>query len=412
MQSATELLVRAENALTSKDEIHRVLFQAFKYRIDRVLKRISNKDPLPETIISLQENKVVDKRYDEPKAYYINRLRFQSRILERYPLFDLYNFREDGDVFSDLRGEKDKAIILKKILAIVNRREVHPDQLQRRTQLLSRALTFALRVDKDIVQEILPIAFDTVDTILSQHAVEKTAKEQEKIHNALIKLFDVMVNAIDYFDLLRNRALLLQCVDKLTQTCDTLVRCEGFAFLLNSIVHFFRKFDRKRKLAVFIDSIRLQFGNWDLDHRLVNRVYNEEKSYDALQVDNTVIARPYEIIAQIASAYNYLRRRVEAEILVETIRRILYSIESDDKYKEIIRKSLACLYIRLASHNQQVVGRARLEEVFCNLDPFPDSLSSARYYQAFNLAVVEAAVLAAIELGNNPIATPPSASNS
>jgi hypothetical protein len=384
-KASQEQLRSAQRALQNRDDVHGFLLEAFGYRIQQALAGKPLKGPLPAEQMeylehlrqtSDQERTESGNKQSPNLAYFIDRLRFHSRVLEPDQQIGPYRHEKAGkDPFlkalARLPDLLDRQAIIDQVQRLLNHPPRGKSPEEERARVLTVAFDPALRVGEQFALELLGQVLPTYEALSEPRDVAEFEEHAHLLQKALFVAahFDAaaqLQSLVGHFRRLLQSPLLFSApaaLDSLTGTCLRGLRKLGMRdeidFLLNSLTQ----------------------------RALQGQSLKELRPVSAKE-------RPAELLAMlhVAAGWFYFGRNEEAEAVLNVARAALFQNVLDPARQT----ELACTYATALGYAPVDQTQERVDELFHRLEGVRDTFTTSSYYSRFQLAFVESVVLALV----------------
>jgi hypothetical protein len=381
-----ELLEQARERLAGCDDAHQFLLRAYQFRISQALAGKPHAGPLPDEYVEYMES------MDRLLRYVADRLRQHSRVLE--PDQRINPYRHWGARINDL----EKALV--ELTDLTDRDEIvaSVDRLLKdvpkgakghevRAKILKAGLEAAPRVSEDFARRMLDQAVPAYDALPEQQdlaAVMEQAAFLEK----------VLFSAAHY----GSDAHIHPLVARFERMLQSQRGPQGLEALSSVADQCFRGL-RKLGMRDTIDRLLGQLADAVLEGK------------ELAAVDFHKLAQGPDMLKallQVAAGWCYLGFVQEAETIIEASRLVLF--QPEPAYKSFDawstnshqRTSLARSYAAALGQLPMPMAGAFLEELFTRLRGVHDAYTTNRHFSVAHLDVIEAGVLAAVEVLTRP----------
>jgi hypothetical protein len=381
--AARELIERATAVLGRRDDAPRFLLTAYTYRIEQALEGKPHTGPLPAQDIEYLEH------MERLQRYVVDRLRQHSRILEPDQRINPYrhwgarisDFKRALAELTDLTDRAELAGRMERLLAEVPRGATGTEQ---RAQVLRAGLEAAPRVGEEFAKRLLDQAVPAYDAL-------PEAKELDVLLDRAAFLEKAMFVA-GHFGRREHVHPLVARFQRMLQAQRGGQALPALGSLAGQCFRGLRKLGMRDE----IDQLLRQMADLVLEGQ------------DVRSVDFTRQPEgPAKLWAllRVAAEWHSYGRGNEAESILQVAQGVL--LQGGLWPRE--QTQLACRYAEALGQAPVAVAQQRLEEIFKSLKGIRDFYTTSTHYSVSHLDVVEAVVLAAVEVSTRNYPTPPGA---
>jgi hypothetical protein len=372
-----ELYASADEALSRQDDAHRLLLQAYTYRIRQAFDG-SVSGPLPA---ALQETLAGMERL---LLYVVDRLRKHSRILE--PDQRTYPYRNWGARISaferalcELSELQEPHPIIQSVRDLLERAGRGKYRDEARARVLVGALNKAPRVHAEFGRDVLQQALTT--TYKAYPPPTDGAAVLEHVLFLESALF-----VVAHFQL---RELLEPCVARTQELFRRLAQARTLWSVDGLIRQCIRTFGRLQ-MADELDQFLCATANLILQGQPVEERDFREPAHGPAEL------RSLLCLAEGWYSFGW-------DTLAEPVVKIAWALLAQDDLPAREQTELACSYAGAVGQAPTEQARRRLEQLFRELRGIRDTYTTATHFSVSQLDVVESVVLAAVE---NPAVSP------
>jgi hypothetical protein len=382
---ARELLAQARERLAGGDDAHQFLLRAYQFRIAQALEGKPHAGPLPDEYVEYTET------MDRLLRYVADRLRKHSRVLE--PDQRINPYRHWGARINDL----ERALV--ELADLTDRQEIvsRVDRLLKdvpkgskghevRAKILKAGLEAAPRVSEDFARRMLDQSIPAYDALPEQQDLAAVMEQASFLEKALF--------VAAHF---RHP----ECVGPLVGLCRRWLQAEqgffpdAFAPLIAQCVRTLRELALPDVLGpLLLEAAGAALAGGDLE-----AVLPEQLTDDPADL---------RFLLAVAGGWAYLGVVEKAEKVLEASRLVLS--QDEPAYKSFDewggnarqRTSLAQSYAAALAWFPARTVRPLLEELYTRLRGVHDTYTTAGHFSLAHLDVIEAGVLAAVEVLTRP----------
>jgi hypothetical protein len=370
--ASRSLIEQAAGVLRGKDEVHEVLGQAFRYRIDEALAGRPHAGPLPEAVRGHIDRLIVE------------RLRQHSRILEPDQKIDPYHIwaAKMGGLekalaqIADLQDRKEIAARFEKLLA---EEPKGPKAGEITARILRAAMDLAPRVGEEFALNLLGQVGPAYDAL-------PEAKDPPEVQNKAALLENGMFVAA-HFDRLEHIQALVNRFQRLLGS----LRGPGVVPALNRLAG--QCFRGLRKLGMHdeIELLLKQMADLILESQGVKNIgaLLDVAAKDGPHLNDAVWLAGLRTLLHVASRWFYFGEDEQAEPVLDAARTLLFRAVLKPGEQTL----LACTYAQSLGQAPVEMAQQRIEEMFEKLDGVRDSFTTNSHYGLLQLDVIEAVAL-------------------
>ena len=375
-----DLLNRArEQIADSAGDLHPLLFNAFKYRIEQALNGRAPQGALPAELLEHLE------RMSHNDRYAADRLRKSSRILEPDTNLDPYRhyFSRMNDLeksLAELADLYDRNEVVERVARLLKQIPQSATAPETRGKILLKSLEIAPRVSeafaRTILEQVVP-AFDALPP----------ARDSVTYSDLHAPLLEKALFVAAHFDRLEHIVPLMSRFQALLEAGKTDYALKVMDELAGRCLRGLRKLGMREQ----IESLLSFMANLILS----------DKDQKSLTVDPTTdTLKQLRALLHVAGGWYYFNRATQAESVMQTARSLLLRkiiLSEDNTSLEAREKAaLAATYAATLGQAPREVAQKRLEELVTKLEGIKDSWTTGSYYSRLQLEIVEAVVLAVV----------------
>lgn len=351
-------------------DVHSFLLEAYEYRIEQVLAGSPGTGPLPPEHIEYLE------QMERFSRYAVDRLRHHSRILEPHEKVDPYRLfhLSANELGKDLSREidalpdlTDRQLLAKRIKQLVQVQR--PPKVQLR--VLSATIQFAPRIGESFAVDLL----DRIAPVLNALPARREPIDLE----AEARLLERALFVAAHFDRVEQVQAI---VARFLSLLDSQQGDRTFQVLNALAGQCFRGL-RKLGLRDEVDHLLQHMSNLVLQGQRLEVVRKRA---------GTSWPAALQTLLHIAAGWLYFGRMEQAIPVLNEVRDLL--LEGNLIHHE--KTALACLYTATLGQASVDLALQRIEELFQQMKPIPDTYTTNKYYARSQLEVVEAVVLAVV----------------
>jgi cellulose synthase operon protein C len=374
--TSRDLMTRASAVLDQEDDVHDLMLEAYKYRIQQALDGKAAEGPLPVHLMELLEELKKQRALNKINPdYIVDRLRSISRIVEPHQKVAPYRFisarnNERERLLAELSDLLDRQKVADQVHLLL-RDLPKANRAEEKAKILHEALNQAPRVGEQFALEmlaLLPASFDELREPQDQQEFEKQTAllgrgmwvaahfdRAETVHQ-LVNRFQKLLQS-------QHGGPAFQMTDSLTRQC-------------------FRGL-RKLGMRNEIDQMLRQMAELLLEGRDLTAL-----SPDAAAKKPAVLVN----LLELAGEWYYFSKNSQADFVVNVAREVLFlhKLSPQDRVK------LACAYATALGQGPQGPAQQRLEELFRRLSGIRGTYTTNDYYSWCQLQLTEAVVLAVV----------------
>lgn len=373
--AARQLLARAREALSDKDDAHRFLLEGYAYRINQALEGKPHTGPLPAEVLDLTKGMLSNL------PYIVARVRNHSWVLEPDQRIDPYapalaSSTPLGREIVELTDMTDRKQIVSRVQSLLKGLP-KDDGAEDRSRVLKGALEVAPRVGEEFARDLLDRVIATYDALPAPEDVPKLQEQAKFLERALF--------VAAHFDRIEVIHPLVARFQRLLQTQYGPKAVSALDSLAGQCFRGLRKLGMRNE----IDRLLAQMADLVLQGRELTAV-----PPDALPT-----------LLRLAAEWYFFGRDSQAEPVLQHARGLL--VRGDLLPKESTlplvlgvawrpHKNLACAYARTVGKAPVAIAQNRLEEIFKSMKGFYDSFLTCTHLSIWQLDLVEAVVLAVV----------------
>jgi hypothetical protein len=361
--AARELLERAAETLTGKDDAHTFLLDAYRYRITQALDGKRHGGPLPADSLDML------KCMATLSNYIVDRLRKHSRILEPDQEIDPYRkwgarLSELDRQLADLADLADRNEIVARVQKLLRSAGRGGDGLEAQARVIRAGLEAAPRVGEDFGKDMLEAALRVYPGLGEPQDPNQLAERAAFLERALF--------VAAHFDRVGDVHALVDRFEQLLQT----QRGPQAVGALEKLAG--RSFRGLRKL-----------GMREQVDRLLTRMQDLVLEGKGLASVDGVSMRA---LLLVAGEWYFFGRDGQAEPVLQAARALV--LKGD--LPQAQQNALACAYARTVGQAPVAIAQKRLEEIFTQIKGVKDTFTTSSHFSVSQLDLIEAVVLAVV----------------
>jgi hypothetical protein len=382
VDASRALADRAKGVLADKDEVHSVLYRAYRHRIEEAVAGRPHAGPLSEDVRqSLQ-------RLDKMNCFIVDRLRQHSRILEPDQKVDPYRIwaAKSGGLekaLAQIHDSQDRKEIASRFEKLLAEETKGPRANEIKARILRVALDIAPRVGEAFALGILGQVTTTYDTL--PHAREPV----EVWYKAALLEKGMVVAA--RFDRPEHIQALVHRFQRMLSSPPEPGRAHVLDRLTSQCFRSLHKLGMRDEIDLLLTQMTaLLLESQGVEH---TTALVEWACKDGPHLKDAVRLAALRALVHVASGWFYLGQDKEAEPVLEAARILLFRACLKPQEQTL----LACTYVQTVGQAPGELVQRRTEELFEKLDGVRDSLTTNSHYALLQLNVIEAVVLALID---------------
>jgi len=373
MDASRELSTKAEQLLNElQDDVHRVLLQAFLYRLEQVRSSTPPRGPWPPALLEQLNQLPTERRFR------VDRMRGKLRILEPDQKVDAYNawyawLNEIEKKLAELVKQPDRQAIATGFVAMLGELGKKRATETIRGRVLRAALQEAPLIGEEFALDMLhrlgPI-YDAMEATTEATSLPEQAKllERALFVAAHFDRAEVVESLVGRFQrMLQNPGMRsLETLDQVTAQCFVGLRKLGMRNEIDLLL---------RQLTDLI------LEGKDIAEFNINPDNNRPK------------VEAMGALLHVATGWFYFGREEQAEPVLNLARNILFKGD----LVSVFQTQVACAYVQTIGHAPAIEAAQRgLEEVFERLGNIWDNFLTHSHFSLSQLALVEAVVTAIV----------------
>jgi hypothetical protein len=380
----------------NKDDIHRILFRLFAYRVEQALQGKQHKGPLPEELLRELQNKPVLSRL------VVERMRELSRILEPDQIIQAYRHWEASKnnklevELSEIQDLTDRSQVAQRLLGLLESPPHDTTTKETIAQLRARILSTAFALGPLVGEEFTVALLRQVGKVcdgLSPSTDEHYLPSQ-------VRLLEKALFSAKHFD---QQPIAQNLVARFQGLLQTQVLDEEGIKAVESVVsqcfHGLRKLGMRDEMDLLLGQIArvlLDSQKVSTVHEFLQKAIQEKvssKSPTFLHVLTVLRA-----LLNVAAGWFYFGRDQQALPVLKAARVLLFQCSSlldDDPYLAVWHTGVACAYVAALGQAPVEMAKDQFEELFRKID-LRDNYTTNQYYGLFQLQFVEAVVRAIV----------------
>jgi hypothetical protein len=366
--------------------VHGLLLQAFRFRIEQALQGRPNTGLLPTSFREALDKTLPPKADSEMTARYsIDRMIEQSQILERQERFNPYRFYEFGETYKRvalLPSIRDSRELQSEIQGLLKPGALSPPTPQNEMIVLIEALPIAARAGETFTLSLVGRVEPLLDRLSSPDNLDSLGKQAQLLGRTIF--MSANYNRADTV-----QRLLPRFPPFLQQSLQRGITAQEF----NKVNQLFEQCLRSLQKLNLRD---------DID-RLINQV--EKLVFSQRSIENLKVTKGKDwpmvltTLLYLASGWLLFGRNERVAEILEAARELLFSPADRDNRDGLTSPN----YVHLAVAYANVLGRLPAEvairmseEMFQRMRLLQDGTTSNVYLARLNLNIIEAVVLALV----------------